>query len=428
MAWNKLSEKEADKFFLRINLKPLEPYKSSGTPRKCICLTCRSIVYPRLGDVKKAKTCVKCQGRNTGKSIRLSHKEISETAKLMNVKLLGSYVNNRTPIEAKCLVCKNLIYPTIGRLRSGMGCIHCGRIKVAQKRLIPREIALRDFEIARLKVLSEYRNSHQRLKVKCLICKKISTKTYHDLKSGRRCYTCGRAATAKKRRLNPEYIRAVSIKQGLELIGEPQPVRRNSRFRCLRCERIIHMTFVSIQKGSSCRFCSRTEVDPKEAVRYMLKHKLKPLEQYTKSISKWKCQCLVCKNIVYPTYNRVTTFGGGCSYCRSAGYNPSFEGYVYLIYSAKFDSYKLGISNIKARLRVHELKGWNLVSRWDFSDGRRPPELEERILEHIRIRWGLPWSVEANEMPQGGHTETFSAIDLPKSKVLRLINSQIAGI
>lgn len=428
MAWNKLSEKEADKFFLRIKLKPLEPYKSSGTPRKCICLICGSIVYPRLGDVKKAKTCIKCQGKNTGKSIRLSKKEINGTAKSMNVELLGSYVNNRTPIKARCLVCKNLIYPTIGRLRSGMGCSHCGRVKSAKKRLIPREVALRDFEIAKLKVLSEYKNSRQRLKVKCLICKKVSIKTYHDLKSGRRCYTCGRAASAKKRRLNPEYIRDVSIKQGLDLIGEPQPGKKNSRFKCVRCERIIDMSFFSIQNGSSCRFCSRTEVDPREAENYMIKNHLKPLEPYFKSSAKWKCRCLKCKNIVYPKFNNVRTAGGGCKFCRSAGYNPSFEGHLYLLISPKFESYKVGISNAKARIRVHELKGWSVVMKWEFADGRIPPVLEEEVLQHIRTKWKMPWSVDGKSMPQGGHTETFSSLDLPEKRVLRLVETKIKSV
>jgi len=188
------------------------------------------------------------------------------------------------------------------------------------------------------------------------------------------------------------------------------------------------MNIYSIQRGSSCRFCSRTEVDPKEAFEYMVKNQLKPLEPYFKSAAKWKCRCLKCKRVIYPTFNRVNTFGSGCIYCRSAGYNPSFEGHLYLIFNARFDSYKLGISNAKARIRVHELKGWILVSKWDFSDGHIAPILEEELLEHIRTKWNLPWSVDASMMPQGGHTETFSGTNLSKVKILKLINSKINSI
>jgi len=428
MAWNKISEKEADKFFLKIKLRPLEPYINSGTPRRCKCLVCGSIVHPRLGDVKKAKSCVKCQGTLTGKKIRLSQGQVEKIAREMKVKLLEPYVNTHTPIKAKCLICQNVIRPTIGRLRVGVGCYHCGKVRGASKRLIPAENALKDFENAKLKVLSTYTNTHTPIKVLCLVCKKKSTKSYKDLKSGRRCYTCGRKAASMKRRLDDRYKIEIAARQNLVPIKGISNVRTNSEFKCLTCNREILMTFASIQRGASCRFCSRTEVDPQEAEKYMIKNHLKPQEPYFKSAAPWKCRCLKCKNIVYPTYNRVTTFGGGCIYCRSAGYNPSFEGHLYLLFNPKFDSYKVGISNIKARIRVHELKGWVVVRKWDFEDGRLPPVLEEKLLDYIRIKWQLPWSVEAKAMPQGGHTETFSGIGLPEAKVIRLINSMIKSL
>jgi hypothetical protein len=325
-------------------------------------------------------------------------------------------------------VCKNIIYPTIGRLSVGVGCYHCGLVKSAKARLIPTEVALNDFNKAKLKVLSKYINSRKPLKVLCLVCNTKSTKTYHDLKSGRRCYTCGRNTTAIKKRLDKQYKITTAKQQNLLPISEIQNIRKNSWFKCLMCSRSIKMTFASIQSGASCRFCSRTEVDPKEAHAYMIKNHLKPLEPYFKSSAKWKCRCLKCKNIVYPTYNRMKTFGSGCIYCRSAGYNPSFEGHLYLLINPKFDSYKVGISNIKARIRVHGLKGWTVVTKWDFADGRVPPVLEEEVLRHIRTKWKLPWSIDAKSMPQGGHTETFSSVDLPEIKVLRLVETKIKSV
>lgn len=425
MVWNKLTEEEANKFFLKIKLKPLEPYISSGTPRKCKCLVCGSIVFPRLGDVKKAKSCINCQGRLTGEKIRLSPGQIEKITSKMKVKLLEPYENSRTPIKAKCLICGNIIHPTIGRLSVGVGCYHCGKIRGASARLIPAEKALSEFKDAKLKVLSTYVNTSTPVRVLCLVCKRKSKKTYKDLKTGRRCYTCGRKAASIKRRLDDNYKNEIAARQNLVPIKEISNVRKNSKFKCLTCNREILMTFASIQRGASCRFCSKTEVDPLEAEKYMIKNHLKPQEPYLKSAAPWKCRCLKCKNIVYPTYNRVTTFGGGCIYCRSAGYNPSFEGHLYLLFNPKFDSYKVGISNVKARIRVHELKGWVVVKRWDFEDGRLPPVLEEKLLDHIRIKWNLPWSIEAKAMPQGGHTETFSGIGLSEARIIRLIEAKI---
>jgi hypothetical protein len=76
--------------------------------------------------------------------------------------------------------------------------------------------------------------------------------------------------------------------QNLKPIGLIKPVRENSTFECLKCLRKIEMSFAVIQRGASCRFCSRTEIDPKEAFAYMVKNHLKPQEPFKKSASKWK--------------------------------------------------------------------------------------------------------------------------------------------
>lgn len=424
----KYTQDEADVFFAKIRLKPLVPYVNNNTPRKSECLVCGSIVSPRLSDVKKAKSCVRCQGKNNALKIRLNDQEVLNSAKKMKIKLLEPYVNSRTPIKAICLVCNNEISPTIGRLRAGVGCTYCGRVRAAKSRLIPLSKVLEDFSNAKLELLVEYVNSHQAVKVRCLICGNKSTKTYHDLKQGKRCYTCARKQAAENRRLDQAYMTGIALSQNLRPIGKIQPVRTNSKFECLKCKRLIDMSFTVIKRGSSCRFCSRTEIDPKAAHAYMIKNYLKPLEPFKKSASKWKCRCIKCKNIVYPTFNNVSTTGGGCKFCRSAGYNPSYEGHLYLLHNPKYDSYKLGISNIKARIRRHVMLGWIVIYKWDFEDGRIPPLLEESLLKHVRNKWNLPWSVLATDMPQGGHTETFSAIGLPEQKVLRLIKSKIRSI
>ncbi len=424
----KYSQEEADAFFAKIKLKPLVPYVNNNTPRKSKCLVCGSIVSPRLSDVKKAKSCIKCQGKNSALKIRLSEQEVLKSAKQMKISLLEPYVNNRTPIKAICLVCNNRIRPTIGRLRAGVGCTYCGRLRTSKSRLLPLDEVLKDFAEAKLELLEEYTKSHQAVKVRCLVCKKTSTKTYKDLKQGKRCFTCGRAQASLSRRLNQEYMVATALLQNLKPIGQINPVRKNSKFECLKCHRHIEMSFTVIQRGSFCRFCSRTEIDPNNAHDYMVKNHLVPQEPFKKSASKWKCRCAKCQNIVFPTFNQVSTSGGGCKFCRSAGYNPSFEGHLYLLYNPTFDSYKLGISNVKARIRSHELRGWIVVSKWDFDDGRVPLVLEESLLKHVRTHWHLPWSVLASDMPQGGHTETFSAIGLPEQKVIRLINSKIRSI
>lgn len=58
------------------------------------------------------------------------------------------------------------------------------------------------------------------------------------------------------------------------------------------------------------------KLDPKMAEARMLKAGLKPLEPYTNTLTKWKCKCLICGNIVSPSYKQIASGIGGCNNCR----------------------------------------------------------------------------------------------------------------
>jgi hypothetical protein len=57
------------------------------------------------------------------------------------------------------------------------------------------------------------------------------------------------------------------------------------------------------------------KLDPKVAEKIMLKAGLKPLEPYKNALTKWKCLCLNCKNIVNPKFNSVQQGQSGCITC-----------------------------------------------------------------------------------------------------------------
>ena len=57
------------------------------------------------------------------------------------------------------------------------------------------------------------------------------------------------------------------------------------------------------------------KLDHEVAEKVMLNVGLKPLELYQNATSKWKCKCLSCEKIVFPTYNTIKQFGSGCRYC-----------------------------------------------------------------------------------------------------------------
>ena len=57
------------------------------------------------------------------------------------------------------------------------------------------------------------------------------------------------------------------------------------------------------------------KLHPKVAEAMMLKVGLKPLEPYKSALTKWKCLCLNCENIVHPKLNGIQQGRGGCITC-----------------------------------------------------------------------------------------------------------------
>jgi hypothetical protein len=55
--------------------------------------------------------------------------------------------------------------------------------------------------------------------------------------------------------------------------------------------------------------------DPTLVREAMLKAGLEPLEPYQNALTKWKCKCLSCGEIVYPKYNQIQQGIGGCNPC-----------------------------------------------------------------------------------------------------------------
>jgi hypothetical protein len=90
-----------------------------------------------------------------------------------------------------------------------------------------------------------------------------------------------------------------------------------------------------------------------------------------------------------------------------------------------FDCVKVGIGSNSARITVHRRKGWELVKKWDFNKGENAIKVESETLNHIRKSLGLKHYLSKDEMPQGGHTETFSLDQVSALYIKKFINNII---
>jgi hypothetical protein len=92
--------------------------------------------------------------------------------------------------------------------------------------------------------------------------------------------------------------------------------------------------------------------------------------------------------------------------------------FVYLITSEELNAHKIGVSGTDIqtdRLKAHRKFGWDLYKRLDVDTGETAFLIEQDVLLWLREDLHLPAYVLKEQMPQGGFSETFDAleIDLP---------------
>ena len=183
------------------------------------------------------------------------------------------------------------------------------------KRIDPK-VAEKIMLKAGLKPLESYKNNHSRWKSQCIKCKNLVHPVLSSLKRGSKgCKKCADKSNGLKRRIKPEDAVKIMLKAKLKPIEKFQTNSTKWKCKCLKCGKIVEPTLKQIKEGSKCAYCAGNRIDTKEAIEKMLQANLFPLEPYKDSKSKWKCRCVTCTKIVFPMFTHVNAGIGGCKYC-----------------------------------------------------------------------------------------------------------------
>jgi Probable Zinc-ribbon domain len=137
----------------------------------------------------------------------------------------------------------------------------------------------------------------------------------------------------------------------------------------------------------------------------------------------WQCE----KNHVWETTVRARTTGSGCPACAVTGYDPSLEGWLYLIEHPDRRMLKLGISNYpNRRLAVHRRNGFTLIwDRYGPLEGERAKLIEQSALRFLRDR-GIQRVEEYGTFD--GYTEAWLKDEFPVTTIMDLLmRAQIMG-
>lgn len=167
--------------------------------------------------------------------------------------------------------------------------------------------------------LEPYSSSHAKWRCLCKKCGKEITPTYNGVRHvGRGCVFCGGTAP-----IDPLEAKKLMQDAGLEPLEPYKSALSKWKCRCLQCGATVYPKYNSIQQGRggciTCGYANREEPNKlthEEAEKVMLKAKVKPLVPYENSLTPWKSICLVCNNIVTPTYNAISSGQGGCIKCK----------------------------------------------------------------------------------------------------------------
>jgi hypothetical protein len=257
------------------------------------------------------------------------------------------------------------------------------------------------------KPLEPYTKASAKWKCTHIECGEIVYPIYADLNRGR-----GGCSSCSSIKIDPKIALKKMIKAGFQPFGEYINKRTPWKSKCIKCGKISYPLYSTVNKGSKCKYCQGIAVDPQDAIKLFLSNNLKPLEDYEHSQKAWKSECLICGNIVTPKYASVYSGQGGCAYCAKSGLKYGEPSYLYIIYHYQMNAIKVGITNMEANPdRLNEFKhfGWTVHKKYDFDTGFEAVKIEAAILRWLRKDLNLPVFLSKDQMPRtGGETETIS--------------------
>lgn len=160
--------KEVEK--LNSNVTVLGKYVSANTKIECECKICNNRWMAVPTSLLGGSGCMECAKRKMSNIKRKPHEVFVDEVKSINpyVEVVGEYVDNKTKIQCKCLVCHKVWNVIPNSLLHGSSCPHCDRDR--------RRKTHEDFicEIANtnpnIQILDEYLGSNSKIKCRCSIC------------------------------------------------------------------------------------------------------------------------------------------------------------------------------------------------------------------------------------------------------------------
>jgi hypothetical protein len=408
--------------------RPLEPYPGAGKPWKSECLKCHVVSSPTFANVQNGSKCLKCANIENGLKHRLPEDIAFQQMLAAKLKPLEPFMGTKIPWKSECLKCGKIVTPQLGNIIQGNGgCGYCSG------HIVEKAVAVRTMKEAGLTPLEEFKGSGKPWKCRHDKCGKTVKPSYASIRRGQGgCKSCGSIEGGKKNQLPLEEV--ITTMRNANYLPLESYIKADVPWKCecLKCHKVVFPTLSNVKSGNSkCIYCSKMKVDPADAVALMRKFGFEPLEPYIDSKKKWKCLHLKCGKIVNPLYNTIQNRKGGCSYCAEYGLKFDEPAYVYIMEHQDYQSIKVGISNDEARpnrIKSHEKEGWILRKRFSVENGQIADYVETEILFWLRSVRKLGIHLSKEMMRQGGYSETVDASEIDFLEIQRKVETVLESL
>ncbi len=152
----------------------------------------------------------------------------------------------------------------------------------------------------------------------CKKCKRLVTPSYINVRNGHAaCKYCAKGGVTEKEALAT--LKESKVKPLVAYPGYKKPWKS----QCLVCKKIISPRIVKVvETKKACNYCNRRTVDPKDAEAIAKKAGAKPLVPYP-GARQWKCECLKCGKVIYPTLRRMRNGQNPCGWCARKRIHPT---------------------------------------------------------------------------------------------------------
>jgi len=396
---------EAYQFYLSKNLQPLVPYPGTNNPWKSIHLICGSEIKPRYTHIKSGRVgCPVCAGK-----VPITQAKAFAFYRSKGLEPKEKFKGPHHAWKSVHIECGRTVSPRWANIQQGSGvCEYCSGHKVDMKKV--KQLLKEN----KLKPLVPYPGNKVGWRCIHLPCGREVSPSYGALNGGQGpCEFCGKNMVSEDEAY--ELLKKNKYKPLTDFPGGSAP------WLCVHnvCGTKVEVRATYLRRGNTgCSFCAGTKpITAAQANKFFKSRGFKPLEPFINARTSMKSIHLVCGRVVSPTWASLRV-SAGCKYCSTSNVNLLAPAYLYLITSKELNAHKIGIGGHDStanRLERHKKLGWDVYATKDLDNGEEAYELEERILEWIRIDMGLPRYLLSEQMPQGGHTETVDAseIDLP---------------